>query len=108
MLQYRIGEVRLFRKTTSLSGVAHRSRRFRFDKQRVIITICNNGNNMKNIAGCFPFFPETLLRPAPKNNLPIVERSLHRFTVHTSDHEDSPVTNILNNGRDESVEFVEI
>lgn len=63
---------------------------------------------MKHIAGCFTFFPEALFGSAPKNNLPILKRLLHRFTIHKTDHQDRAVTGILNNCRNNAVEFIEL
>ena len=88
-------------KTAASSGVAGWPRLVDLYQNAVAVTVKADLHNLLNMTACRSFDPKFLSGPAPIRDIPRVDRTLHAFSVHPSQHQYFVSCRILRDCRDQ-------
>ena len=80
-----------------------RSNRFRFDQQRITITVDKQSLDMEMVTRHFSFLPQSFPFSTPKMYKPRLPGVIDRIPIHKSEHKDGATSPILNHCRDQSM-----
>jgi hypothetical protein len=100
------GAIEPFVKAALVTVVADaRAEGFNFDEERVVVAIGGDFLDDQAVAGAFAFHPQLVSGAAVESDEAGGAGFFEGFGVHEADHEDAVRGRVLNDGREEAVEF---
>ena len=77
-------------------------------QQRVVVAIHQNAIDVQPVAGCLPLHPERVAGAAEKRRKTALDCAIERFLVHEAHHQHFARIGVLNDRRNQTVQFREI